>query len=266
MITSRRIVLGLMAAGLALPALSAPRSRLIAGGWQKTGRSGGPDHGAWDQILRSTVVAGRDGVNRVRYGSVPLDRLNGYLQSMAATDPTTLTSAAAFSYWVNLYNALTVKVVAEAYPISSIRKIGGGLFSGGPWQTKLITINGTALSLDDIEHGILRPVWRDARVHYAVNCASIGCPNLAPRAYRADRLSDMLRTAAISYVTHPRGVTATDRGLVLSSIYDWFKEDFGGTDAGVLKHIEGFLPPKTSASFPNPKILRYAYDWSLNDA
>ncbi|MEO0914732.1 MAG: DUF547 domain-containing protein, partial [Pseudomonadota bacterium] len=180
--------------------------------------------------------------------------------------PASLTAAAAFAYWVNLYNAVTVQVVLQSYPVNSIRDIGGGLFSAGPWRTKLVRVAGQDLSLDDIEHGILRPVWGDARVHYAVNCASIGCPNLANRAYSARRLGAMLDEGARTYVNHPRGATVTGGRLIASSIYDWFKADFGGSDAGVIAHLQTYAGGALAAGLGGvSRVSDFRYDWSLND-
>ena len=90
------------------------------------------------------------------------------------------------AYWINLYNSLTIKVVLEHYPVKSIKEIKlSGIFKPGPWKKELVIIEGKKLSLDNIEHDILRPIWKDNRVHYAVNCASIGCPNLQNSAFTA---------------------------------------------------------------------------------
>jgi hypothetical protein len=122
-----------------------------------------------------------------------------------------MSAAEAFAYWANLYNALTLDVVLNAYPVTSIRNIksrGAGfdlkaLF--GPWRTKLVTVAGRRLSLDDIEHEIMRPTFRDPRVHYAVNCAAVGCPNLWPQVWPANSLNHDLDRAARTYVNDPRG-------------------------------------------------------------
>ena len=110
--------------------------------------------------------------------------LEAWIATAAAARPSTLARAEAFAFWANLYNALTLKVVLERHPVRSIRDIrsSGVPFDPkgwiGPWRTRLVTVEGRRLSLDDIEHEVMRPTFRDPRVHYAVNCASIGCPNL----------------------------------------------------------------------------------------
>ncbi|MEO1551884.1 MAG: DUF547 domain-containing protein [Pseudomonadota bacterium] len=245
---------------------AAPKPRLVDPRFSQFGQGGDPDHGVWDALLSKGVKMGRDGVARFDYARVDRNALNGYLTNLQAVDPRTLSSGAAFAYWVNLYNTLTVAVVAEAYPVSSIRRIGGSVLQPGPWRAKRVEVTSVALSLDDIEHGILRPVWRDPRIHYAVNCASIGCPNLAPTAYRAGQLERMLTTGARAYVNHPRGVTVTGQGAVVSSIYHWFKVDFGGQDAGVLEHLRAFAADDQATRLgPVRRIVDHRYDWALND-
>jgi hypothetical protein len=165
-------------------------------------------------------------------------------------------------------------VVVEHYPVASIRDIAisPGLFSRGPWRKALVTVNGQALSLDDIEHRILRPIWRDPRIHYAVNCASIGCPNLQPLPFTASRLEAMLEQGARDYVNHPRGVAMVARSfgadrLTASSIYDWFQADFGGSEAGVLAHLRHHATSATAPLLAGVESIdAYRYDWSLNDS
>ncbi|MGA6993376.1 MAG: DUF547 domain-containing protein, partial [Candidatus Deferrimicrobiaceae bacterium] len=207
------------------------------------------DHGSWDRFLRKYVVANHpSGIDRVRYASVtPEDRksLDAYVQQLQQVEVTRLDRSVQKAYWINLYNALTVKVVLDHYPVKSIRdiNISPGLFSRGPWGAKLLTIQGQKVSLDDIEHRILRPLWKDNRVHYAVNCASLGCPNLQPEAYTPENLEALLEKGAREYVNHPRGVRLEGERLQLSSIYDWFQADFGGGEAGVLGHLQKYADP-----------------------
>jgi len=229
------------------------------------------DHGAWDSFLRTYVSAHSDKVNRVAYGKVTRtdrQRLTGYIERLAATPVSELNRPEQRAYWINLYNALTVQVILEAYPVRSIRDIdiSPGLFSDGPWGKKLLTVEGEEISLDDIEHRILRPIWRDPRIHYAVNCASIGCPNLRPEAATAANSEAFLDAGAQAYVNHPRGSRVVDGRLVVSSIYQWFQEDFGGNDAGVISHLRRYANADLTASLEQvSKISDDGYDWALND-
>jgi hypothetical protein len=259
--------------GVAPGAGAAPRAELWPR-WQAhdPGSSLRIDHSAWAGFLARYVETGTDGVNRVAYGRVtPQDRatLDGYIEALARLPVSSLSRPQQMAYWINLYNALTVQLVLEHQPVDSIRDIdiSPGLFSDGPWGKELVAIEGERLSLDDIEHRILRPIWRDPRVHYAVNCAALGCPNLQREPFQADRLEEQLDHAARSYVNHPRGVAMVEGELVVSSVYEWFKEDFGGTDQGVIAHLLRYAEPGLAAA-----LARFAaidddrYDWRLNDA
>ncbi len=204
------------------------------------------------------------------YGSVtPADRvaLNTYIEELAAIAISSHSRREQFAYWVNLYNALTIEVVLEAYPVESIRDIdiSPGLFADGPWDAELLMIEDEAVSLNDIEHRILRPVWNDARVHYVLNCASIGCPNLGSRALDADELEAMLDEAAQVYINSPRGARIEDDSLVVSRIYDWFHEDFGESDEMIIAHLRQYAEPELiEALMSSDDIDRYEYDWALN--
>jgi len=194
-----------------------------------------------------------------------------YIREVQKVDPRTLNRAEQFALLANLYNAKTIDIVLDHYPVRSIKDIslGGGLFAavtGGPWKAKVVKVNRVDLSLDDIEHGILRPVFKDPRVHYAVNCASIGCPNLQTEAFTGAALEAQLDAAARAYVNHPRGISVRSGSLNTSSIYSWFKADFGGSDAGVIAHARKYANPDLSAKLKGmTSIDGHAYDWSLND-
>ena len=230
------------------------------------------DHDPWDAILAEVVSLGDDGVARVDYPALTGDslrgQLDGYIAQLASTPVSELDRAEQQAYWINLYNALTLQVMRDHYPVDSIQDvdISPGLFSSGPWGAELIAVEDEILTLDDIEHRILRPLWRDPRIHYAVNCASIGCPNLQGRAWRAATLDADLEAAATAYVNHDRGFTVDDGDLVVSSIYDWFIADFGGNDEGVLRHLAQYAGPDRQAILQSARrISDHRYDWALND-
>lgn len=273
-ITHRLVaVMTLSLAGLGLTATAAPKADLWDH-WEahRPLSKLGIDHGRWNTLLQEFVVPGDDGINRVRYADMGDDArasLKGYLDAMQAIDPARYSRDSQFAYWINVYNALTVQVILDHYPVDSIRDIdiSPGFFSDGPWKKKLLTIDGQRVSLDDIEHRILRPLMQDPRVHYAVNCASIGCPNLAPRAWAPARLDEMLDDAAKAYVNHPRGARVDDGELRVSSIYRWFEADFGGDEAGVIAHLRGHAEPELERALQGiDSIDDHGYDWSLNDA
>lgn len=257
----------------ALESLFAPGADLWAR-WQANNPTSTTkvDHGAWGAFLKKYVSTDAAGVNRVAYGKVTdadKQALHGYLNAMRKVLVDGLNRDEQMAYWINLYNALTIRLVVDFYPVKSIQDIdlGSGLFSSGPWDKKLIKISGEMISLNDIEHRILRPIWEDPRIHYAVNCASIGCPNLAKVPYTARTLDDMLRKQAKDYINSPRGVKITEDGIVLSKIYTWFKQDFGGSEAMVLDHLATHASSDTEVKIMQAvDISGYDYDWTLNDA
>ena len=228
------------------------------------------DHSTWDWFLKSYVSVNDDGVNRVAYSDVDQaghDQLDDYIRSMTKVTVDTLSRDEQLAYWINLYNALTVRVVLRHYPVETIRdiNISPGLFSNGPWDNKLIEIDGEPISLNDIEHRILRPIWRDPRIHYAVNCAAISCPNLQRDTYTGDAANQMLEDAAFAYVNDKRGISAQNNRVVVSSIYAWFIDDFGGNVAGLILHLKRYAKPSLASALDNAVELQNAYDWALND-
>ncbi len=229
-------------------------------------------HRQWRRFLLAYLVAGEDGIARVRYGAVSeIDRrnLDNYVMSLAALPVAAHNRDEQLAYWINLYNALTMAVVLEHYPVKSIMdiSISPDLFSFGPWGKKLIAIDGEELSLDDIEHRILRPVWRDPRIHYALNRAALGCPNLRRSPFTGANVEALLTIAAKQYINHPRGVDIRNGELHVSSLYDWYAEDFGGSDAAIIEHLRGFAKPRLAAALQGiDEVTGTDYDWSLNDA
>jgi hypothetical protein len=228
------------------------------------------DHHTWGHFVRAYVSSFPDGVNRVAYADVTAaDRklLESYIDALTIIPISAYNRNEQRAYWINLYNALTVKVVLDHYPVKSIRQIKPNVFSIGPWRKKRITVEGAELSLDDIEHRILRPIWRDPRLHYALNCASVGCPNLLNQAFTEANSERLLTQAARAYINNPRGANLQDGRLVVSSIYKWYKEDFGNRDAGVIGHLRRYADSTLSAELREiTRISAYRYDWALNDA
>ncbi len=226
------------------------------------------DHSSWNRLL-DAYIEEKQGLNYFRYSAVtPADReeLESYLDRLQSVIVTELNRGQQYAYWINLYNALTIKVILDHYPVKSIRKISYSLLSRGPWKEKLVTVEGMKLSLDDIEHEILRPVFRDSRIHYAVNCASIGCPNLQAMAFTASNIENLLDDAARQYINHPRGVTVDGDKLTVSSIFDWYAEDFGDSDREIIEHFMQYAQPALARELEAFKtISNYEYDWRLNE-
>jgi hypothetical protein len=272
--TTRSVFTGLLLWLATLSVAAAAPKAILWDRWQPAADTATLEvsHDAWQQFLDRYVSTDADGINRVAYARVSeLDRaaLTGYLEVLGKIDVAQLTRAQQFAYWVNLYNAVTVDVVLQHYPVASIRDIdiSPGLFSDGPWGRKLINVGNTHLSLDDIEHRILRPLWRDPRIHYVVNCASISCPNLSQQAFTASNLERQLETAASSYINHPRGVAIVNNELVVSSVYHWYLSDFGGSEPRLIEHLrkyaQGALRQQLGAF---QAVDDHDYNWQLNQA
>lgn len=265
------IITGLLAM-MSLSALAAPKADL----WKRWAASEASstqviDHGAWDGLLKKYIVDDA-GLNRFAYGRVSKadsQALDAYIDRLQATPVSKLNRAEQRAFWINLYNATTIQTVLAHYPVESILKIdiSPGLFSSGPWGKKLLEVEGEAVSLDDIEHRILRPVWKDPLIHYTVNCASVGCPNLANAAYTADNYSQLATANARAYINSPRGAVVEKGKLRVSSIYVWFQADFGGKDKTVIEHLKQYAEPGLASQLNNiKKISKDFYDWSLNNS
>ena len=230
------------------------------------------DHGEWDAFLVRYLRIGEDGVHRVAYGEVtPADRarLDRYIGHLAGLPISEYSRPEQMAYWINLYNALVVRLVVDHYPIASIRDVGGppGAPGAGPWRQELVEVEGVALSLYDIAHRILRPIWRDPRVHYALSCGAVGCPNLQPEPFQADQLERQLSEAAMTYVNHSRCIRIEGEQLGLSSLYRWYRDDFGGTDRDVINHLMAYAEPGLAMKLQKfDRVSDDGFNWRLNDA
>lgn len=240
------------------------------------------DHSAW-QVMLNKYLTGRQlnvemqssqpSVNLFAYKAVSSQDklvLEDYLQMLQQLDPRLYNSAVQQAYWINLYNALTVNLILDNYPTSSITKLGDKFFAFGPWDDVAAKINGKKLTLNDIEHKILRPIWQDPRIHYAVNCASYSCPNLSKTAYTGENLEQQLEQGAKQYINHPRGVAVTNGDLVISKIYKWYAEDFGNNEQDLIKHLQQYATPALKQQLDlflaEQGDIDYEYDWRLNQS
>ncbi len=269
----RRIVGALLGAALTAAACGAPEPEGIAA-WDASDETSVEriDHGAWQDVLDGYVAPDPSGVNLVDYEGLAASaedaaKLAGYLDHLQALDPRGYNRAEQMAYWINFYNALTVKVVLDAWPVDSIRRIHEGVVPlAGPWDDVHASVAGEDLTLNDVEHGILRPFWRDERIHYALNCAAYGCPHLLATAFTADNAETLLEAGARDYVNSPPGVDVVDQDfVVISSIYDWYAEDFGGTEESVLEHLREHADDDLAAFLKRfDGRIEYDYDWRLN--
>ncbi len=265
------VVAGTLAVTLAGPVMAAPDATFAK---FTAGSTVTVDHSVWDKQTKAYIKPDAGNVNFADYKRWKAEAhkdLKAYLAMLQATDPSKLDKPEQFAFWSNLYNARTVDIVLDKYPVKSIKDIslGGGLkalVGGGPWQANTIKVSGLDLSLDDVEHKILRPVFKDARVHYALNCASYGCPNLQAGAFTGSLLEGQLDAGAKAFVNHPRGVSVEGGKVKASNIYSWFEADFGGSPAKALDHIRKYAEPALKAKLEGINtIASYDYIWTLND-
>lgn len=227
------------------------------------------DNKWYQDFLSKYVYTNQEGINLVRYSQVtPSDKkaLESYLGYLSKIKIAQYNKDEQLAYWINLYNALTIYTVLNHMPTTSITKIKlSGFFSIGPWDAKLIKIENKELSLNDIEHRIIRPIWHDSRTHYALNCASMSCPNIQKTPFNGQKINQMLNEAAVTYVNSPRAVTIKDHKLILSSIYNWYDTDFAPNKKGVIAEISKFAYPRLKQQLVKfNEADKYEYDWSLN--
>ncbi|MBZ0114607.1 MAG: DUF547 domain-containing protein, partial [Thermoanaerobaculia bacterium] len=182
-------------------------------------------------------------------------------EQLALLDPKELSPAEAKATWINAYNVLAVAMVVDNYPLESIRDAGGRLF-GRVWTQPAGKVGGTTYTLDQIENDIIRPLG-DPRIHAAIVCASVSCPDLATEPFTARKLDEQLDEGLRSFLANPaKGLRVEGRTLKVSSIFDWFADDFK-TSGGVLAVLRKYAPAGTSIP-EDPKLDYLTYDWQLN--
>lgn len=234
------------------------------------------DHGVFDRVLTTYV----DERGLVDYSGLKSNRteLDGYIKRLEATSPKNHAERfpsreEALAYWINAYNALTIKGVIDAYPVKSVKdiKLLSGFFNR-TWHT----VGGESYTLNDIEHDIIRAEFGDPRIHAAINCASGGCPRLENRAFAASTLDERLDAAMRSFLNEERNVRIDTLGekVTLSKILSWFEDDFTGwlerehrmANAGILDYVQRYLTAdRAKALKASYSVDYYDYDWSLND-
>ncbi len=213
-----------------------------------------PTHGEWNKLLEK-YVTNEGNVNYKKF-SGDITALNGYLDQLAKMFPTkNWPQEERMAYYINLHNAATVKLIIENYPVKSIKHIKS------PWVKKRVLIGDKMFSLGNIEHQILRKM-NDARIHFAINCASFSCPKLLNVAYTADKLEQQLQQVTLEFINDPGRNQISSNNVQLSEIFKWYKSDF--TNNGSL--IEYVNQYAKSPILATTKIEYLNYDWSLNEA
>ncbi len=221
------------------------------------------NHDAWTKILERYVeVNDLTGVNRFDYGSVSgPDRqaLLDYIDLLQGMEPRQLNELSQKAFWLNLYNATVVSIVLSVKPENTIKDVPK------LWKEKRLNIILQPLSLDDIEHGILRPLYNDPRIHFALTPATMGSGDILPVAYTGNNIEELLELNTINFFNRSdKRVRVEDDRLILSSIFKWYKKDFGGDSKSVKSFIGSYAGKSLRDQIDETTSTIYKYDWSLN--
>jgi hypothetical protein len=241
-------------------------SILLVAGLYGPGSTAGFDHSIFDQVLKTYV----NNQGLVDYNGIAGDQsFKIYMETLKSAQPDAMSRDGQLAFWINAYNAVTIAKVIEWKPKKSVRET----FVPGVWTgtkfftTREHTVAGRDLSQDDIENEILRKQFKDPRIHFAIICASSGCPLLPRFAYTEENVQTMLEEETRKYINSERGtkIDSAENTLYLSKLFDWFAGDFEYKSGSVLNFIKPYLGQKALAFVEkNPKIKYLPYDWALN--
>ncbi|TVR88981.1 MAG: DUF547 domain-containing protein [Saprospirales bacterium] len=225
-----------------------------------------PSHEIWTELLQKHV----DNEGVVNYRGFIRDRvkLNQYLNKLSTNPPDKdkWTDAEQLAYWINVYNAFTVKLIIDHYPVESIKDIGGRInipFVNSPWDIKFVDIGGKKIHLNAVEHAIIRVEFDEPRIHFAVNCASYSCPILLNEAYEADKLEEQLERQTVRFMNDERfNIINSPEEAKISRLFRWYSGDFKVDGQNVVDYINRYSDVKLNS---NARIRYIDYDWSLNN-
>lgn len=221
-------------------------------------------HRPFDIILQLYVQGARFDYQALYENSDDLQRLYEYIDTLETVNTVDLTRDDALAYWINLYNAATLALVLQNYPVKSIKDLGN-LFRS-PWKRKVVNLalHGE-LSLDEIEHDIIRRQFDDPRIHFALNCASIGCPPLQRRAYIGGTLDPQLDQAVQSTLSSEQWLKVTEQRIEVTKIFDWYKDDFSSSEGSMREFIARYRRDLRKILLEEPRKIEFMdYDWKLN--
>jgi len=224
-----------------------------------------PSHNLYNRLLQKNVT--KEG--KVNYKSFIKDSIefNQYLKILSTNPPNekTWTREEQMAYWINVYNAFTIRLITKYYPIKSIKDIGSSIqvpFVNTPWDIKFITIGKEKMDLNNIEHGILRKKFDDPRIHMALVCASKSCPILLNEAYDPKRLDEQFAKQTKAFLTDSYRNKIRANSAQLSMIFKWYNTDFNKNGSSVWNFINKYSSTKINA---DTKISYLDYDWNLNE-
>lgn len=222
-------------------------------------------HEAWNEILSTYVQNGRVGYGDLKKNPSDMHKLNAYIDALGKADISGFDRKDRLAFWTNAYNAFTLKLILGNHPLKSIRDIKN------PWKQKVWLAAGQRLSLDDVEHIKLRKDLKEPRIHFAIVCASIGCPDLYNKAFFAADIYTVFGARARSFFASPKNFfikqSETETVLYISKIFKWFAGDFGKNKKERIEFILPFLTESSAARIKNAQkvTIKYLdYDWSLN--
>jgi hypothetical protein len=219
------------------------------------------DNSIYAELLRKYVKNGVVDYNGLKNEEAKMDQ---YLKVLENTNTKSLSLNEQFAFYVNAYNAWTIKLILGGYPgVKSIKDLGS-LFKS-PWKKEICRIDGDVITLDNIEHDILRPRFKDPRVHFVINCAAKSCPPLRSEPYQGSTLDQQLNDSVQAFINNPKSNRLEADTLYVSKIFDWFEEDFNHDIVGFfLKHAKGDLKTSLGANKERIRVEYLDYDWSLN--
>lgn len=219
-------------------------------------------HETWTALLTKYV----DVEGHVNYAGFKADEkaLDEYLAVLSANHPQeSWNKNDILAFWINAYNAFTVKLIVKGYPIKSIKELGGAIYKiNTPWDIKFIKIGDQEYDLNNIEHGIIRKEFDEPRIHFAVNCASVSCPRLRNEAFVGSRIDEQLDDQARYFINSPAKNKITKKCAELSKIFTWFKGDFTANGGSVQDFINKYSEVKITKK---TKTKSLDYDWNLNE-
>lgn len=217
-----------------------------------------PDHSIWDRYLGKYVNS--SGIVNYKSMKVDMDSLDAYLIQLRDHGPTSeWTKNEKMAYYINAYNAYTVKFVLSKYPVESVKDIS---YSGKDiWNFKMANLGGTNYTLNQIENDYLRKMG-DVRIHFAINCASYSCPKLSNKAYTADKLNTQLSSATKTFINDTKHNILAEKKIQISELFSWYATDFAVDGKTLIDFLNQYAPVTISAT---AKIEYLPYNWSLND-
>ena len=220
------------------------------------------DHSAFDGFLKTYVVSNHpSGINRFRYADVSRRDskvLDKYIAKMASLDPRDYRKVEQKAYWLNLYNAVTLQGLLKVYPVTSIERDKSS-------RKRRITVAKKKLSVADIDERILRPIWHDYKMVFGLSCATVGCPAIHPQAFTGGNTDMLLKQYAREFINHPRGLTVSKGELRVSTIFSWYRDEFGGGDQQLIRLFTHYAEDNKALYILGfSGDIEYAYDQRIN--